>query len=169
MGQVSNLEHYHGFIGFGLFDKKTVNVMRGLVNPNPYFRRIISEIGFKKAFVEYVQPPRKHGVSRLSIFELVDYAILGLISCSKFPLRVMTLLGLAISVLSLLIGVFYLLMKLIFWDSFTLGTAPLVIGVFLFSSIQIFCLGLIGEYIGIIFDHSRNRPLVIEKERINFE
>ena len=168
MSFLSPIEHHHGFIGFGLFDAKTVSVMRQLVNPRPYFRRIVNEIGFKKAFVEYEQPLRKHGKSRLSLFELVDYAILGVTSCSSLPLRVMTIAGLVISSVSFLTALIYFGLKLIFWDSFVLGSAPMIIGMFFFSSIQILCLGLIGEYVGLIFEHSRNRPLVIEKERINF-
>lgn len=169
MSRLSHIEHYHGFIGFGLFDRKTVEVMRRLVNPNPYFRRIISEIGFRKAFVEYVQPPRRHGKSRLSFPDLLDYAILGMVSCSKVPLRLMTVVGLLVSVSSLLVGLGYLLLKLVYWDSFAMGTAPLLIGMFFLAAIQIFCLGMIGEYVGVIFDHVRNRPLVIERERINFD
>lgn len=169
MSRLSHIDHYHGFIGFGLFDRKTVEVMRRLVNPNPYFRRIISEIGFRKAFVEYVQPPRKHGKSRLSFPDLLDYAILGMVSCSKIPLRLMTVIGLLVSAGSLLVGLGYLILKLIYWDSFAMGTAPLLIGMFFFAAVQIFCLGMIGEYVGVIFDHVRNRPLVIERERINFD
>ena len=142
--------------------------MRELVNPNPYFRRIVSEIGFEKAFVEYEQPLRKHGKSRLSLFDLVDYAILGVVSCSTAPLRLMTIVGLAISLISFIAGLTYFLLKILYWDSFGLGYAPLIIGMFFLASVQIFCLGLIGEYVGLIFEHSRNRPLVIEKERINF-
>ena len=168
MSKLSPIEHYHGFIGFGLFDAKTVQVMRELVNPNPYFRRIVSEIGFEKAFVEYEQPLRKHGKSRLSLFDLIDYAILGVVSCSTIPLRVMTISGLVISLGSLFLAVIYFFLKAMYWDSFEMGSAPLIIGMFFFASIQIFCLGLIGEYVGLIFDHARNRPLVIEKERINF-
>lgn len=169
MSRLSHIEHYHGFIGFGLFDRKTVEVMRQLVNPNPYFRRIISEIGFKKAFVDYIQPPRRHGKSRLSFPDLLDYAILGMVSCSKVPLRLMTLAGLLVSAGSLLVGLAYLILKLLYWDSFALGTAPLLIGMFFMTAVQIFCLGMIGEYVGVIFDHVRNRPLVIERERINFK
>lgn len=169
MSKLSPIEHYHGFIGFGLFDIKTVQVMRGLVNPNPYFRRIVSEIGFEKAFVEYEQPPRKHGKSRLSLFDLVDYAILGVVSCSTAPLRVMTIVGLGISTVCFFAGLVYFFLKLIYWDSFGLGSAPLIIGMFFLAAVQIFCLGLIGEYVGLIFDHARNRPLVIEKERVNFK
>lgn len=168
MSKLSPIEHYHGFIGFGLFDVKTVKVMRELVNPNPYFRRIVSEIGFEKAFVEYEQPLRRHGKSRLSLFNLIDYAILGVVSCSTAPLRVMTIAGLGISVICFLAGLIYFVLKLMNWDSFGLGSAPLIIGMFFLAAVQIFCLGLIGEYVGLIFDHARNRPLVIEKERINF-
>lgn len=169
MSHLSHIEHYHGFIGFGLFDRKTVEAMRQLVNPNPYFRRIISEIGFRKAFVDYIQPPRKHGKSRLSFPDLLDYAILGMVSCSKVPLRLMTMAGLLVSAGSLLVGLGYLILKLLYWDSFGLGTAPLLIGMFFLTAVQIFCLGMIGEYVGVIFDHVRNRPLVIEHERINFK
>jgi len=150
MSRLSHIDHYHGFIGFGLFDRKTVDVMRRLVNPNPYFRRIISEIGFSKAFVEYIQPPRKHGKSRLNFPDLLDYAILGMVSCSKVPLRLMTVFGLVVSVASLLVGLCYLALKLIHWDSFALGTAPLLIGMFFFAAVQILCLGMIGEYVGVI-------------------
>ena len=168
MGYLSPIPHHEGFIGFGLFDAKTVKVMRELVNPSPYFRRIVSEIGFEKAFVEYEQPLRKHGKSRLSLFDLVDYAILGVVSCSTAPLRLMTIAGLAISLISFMAALTYLTLKILYWDSFGLGYAPLIIGMFFLASVQIFCLGLIGEYVGLIFDHARNRPLVIEKERINF-
>jgi polyisoprenyl-phosphate glycosyltransferase len=169
MSRLSHLEHYHGFIGFGLFDRKTVEVMRRLVNPNPYFRRIISEIGFSKGFVEYVQPPRKHGKSRLSFPDLLDYAILGMVSCSKVPLRIMTITGLVVATVSFVLGGGFLALKLAFWDSFAMGTAPLLIGMFFLAAIQMLCLGMLGEYIGVIFDHVRNRPLVIERERINFD
>ncbi|OIN02470.1 hypothetical protein A9235_01935 [Polynucleobacter sp. MWH-Tro8-2-5-gr] len=168
MSKLSPIEHYYGFIGFGLFDAKTVKVMRGLINPNPYFRRIISEIGFEKAFVEYEQPLRKHGKSRLSLYDLIDYAILGVVSCSTAPLRAMTIIGFGVSIICFFAGLIYLFLKLLYWDSFRLGSAPLIIGMFFIAAIQIFCLGLIGEYVGLIFDHARNRPLVIEKERINF-
>lgn len=169
MSRLAHIEHYPGFLGYVLLDRKVVDVIRRLGDPNPYFRGIISEIGFKKAFVEYVQPPRKHGKSRLSFLDLFDYAILGMVSCSKVPLRVMTVAGLMVSVLSLLLGLAYLIIKLIYWDSFVVGMAPVLIGTFFFAAVQIFCLGMLGEYVGVIFDYVRNRPLVIERERINFD
>ena len=169
MGRLSNLEHYHGFIGFGLFDRKTVEAMRVLHVPNPYFRTIVSEIGFKKAFVEYDQPLRKHGKSRLNFHDLLDYAVLGMVSSSKIPLRIMTIFGFVSAGFSLLASLAYLLIKIFYWNTFSLGLAPILIGMLFLGAIQIFCLGLIGEYIGVIFDYVRNRPLVIEKERINFD
>jgi len=169
MSRLSHLEHFHGFIGFGLFDRRVVEAMRRLQDPNPYFRGIISEIGFKKAFVEYVQPPRKHGRSHLSVLDLLDYAILGMVSCSKVPLRIMTVTGLFVSMLSLFLGFAFFLLKIVFWDSFPMGIAPILIGTFFLGSVQILCLGVLGEYVGVVFDYVRNRPLVIERERINFD
>jgi len=169
MANLSSLEHYDGFIGYGLFDKKAVDAMRTLKAPNPYFRTIVSEIGFKKAFVEYHQPARKHGKSRLRVSDLFDYAILGVVSSSKIPLRLMTIMGMLVALLSLLGGGGYLVIKLLFWSSLPIGLAPIIIGMFFLGAIQVFCLGLIGEYLGVVFDYVRDRPLVIEKERVNFE
>src|SRR4030067_3356904 len=169
MCKLSHIEHYQGFIGYGLFDRRVVDAIKRLADPNPSFRGIFSEIGFKKTFVEYVQPPRKHGKSRLSFLDLFDYAILGMVSCSKGPLRTMTVAGLVLSCVSFLLGVAYLIIKLMYWDSFALGMAPVLIGTFFLASVQLLCFGMLGEYIGVIFDYVRNRPLVIERERINFD
>ena len=167
--RLSDIEQIEHFIGFGLFDKKIIQILKDLDDPTPYFRGIISEIGFEKAFVEYRQPPRRYGKSRHSFFDLLELAILGLTSYSKAPLRMMTILGVSLSALSLFVSLGYLIVKLLFWDSFNLGLAPLVIGLFFFASIQLICIGLLGEYIGLIFEKVRRRPLVIEKERVNFE
>lgn len=169
MSRLSHMEHYQGFLGYGLFDRRFVDVLRRLGDPSPYFRGIISEVGFRKAFVEYVQPQRKHGKSRQRLLDLFDFAILGMVSCSKVPLRVMTVSGLVVATLSVLLGLVFLVLKLMYWDSFAVGMAPLLIAGFFLAAVQIFCLGLLGEYIGVIFDQVRNRPLVIERERINFD
>jgi glycosyltransferase involved in cell wall biosynthesis len=169
MGLLSNFDHYHGFIGFGLFDRKTVEAMKKINTPNPYFRTIVSEIGFKKAFVEYHQPPRSSGKSRLKFSDLLDYAVLGVVSSSKKPLRFMTVMGLIAAGFSFLGALIYFIFKLLFWNTFAIGLAPVLIGMFFLGAIQIFCLGLLGEYVGVIFDYVRDRPLVIEKERINFD
>ena len=166
--RLSNIEQFEHFIGFGLFDKKIIQILREFDDRTPYFRGLISEIGFDKAFVEYSQPPRMHGKSRHSFFDLFELSILGITSYSKMPLRIMTILGALLSALSLIIGCSYLIAKLYFWDSFALGVAPLIIGLFFFASIQILAIGLLGEYVGLIFEKVTRRPLVIEKERVNF-
>lgn len=169
MARLSDVEQIRHFIGYGLFDKQIVQIMRDLDDSTPYFRGIVSEIGFEKAFVEYHQPPRLHGKSRHSFFDLLELAILGLTSYSKVPLRLMTIVGAVLSAISLGIAMLYLVAKLIFWNYFDMGIAPLIIGFFFFASVQLLCLGLLGEYIGLIFEKVRHRPLVIEKERINFD
>ena len=130
---------------------------------------MVSEIGFEKAFVEYEQPERKHGKSRHSFFDLFDLAMLGITSYSRTPLRIMTLGGLLIAVVFFVIALGYLIAKLLFWNLFTVGTAPILIGTFFLAAVQLFCLGLVGEYVGLIFEQVRHRPLVIEQERINFD
>lgn len=168
ISRLSDVEQIEHFIGFGLFDKTIINILKELDDPTPYFRGIISEVGFDKAFVEYRQPPRRYGKSRHSFFDLVELAMLGITSYTRAPLRLMTVGGVILSFVSFFVGFAYLIAKLVFWDSFNVGLAPLVIGFFFFSSIQLLCIGLIGEYIGVIFEKVKRRPLVIEKERINF-
>ena len=171
MSLLSPIEHYPGFIGFGLFDAKTINAMRSLNNPHPYFRRIVSEIGYKKALVEYEQPLRKHGKSRLKLLDLIDYAILGVVSCSIVPLRVMTLAGFAISLLCLISAFAYIFIKIWLWmdhGELVIGYSPLILAFLFMNAVLVTCLGLIGEYISVIFEHVRDRPLVIERERVNF-
>jgi len=169
ISRVSNIEQIPNFIGFGLFDKKIVEVLRRLDDPTPYFRGMIAEIGFDKAFVEYVQPLRRHGRSRHSLFDLLDYAILGLVSNSQAPLRLMTIVGFATSAASLGVTLIYLFMKFLFWSALPLGIAPILVGMFFFASLQFLFLGILGEYVGSIHERVKRRPLVIEKERINFD
>jgi hypothetical protein len=120
ISRVSNIEQIPNFIGFGLFDRRIVEVLRELDDPTPYFRGMVAEIGFDKAFVEYIQPLRKHGRSRHSLFDLLDYAILGLVSNSQAPLRLMTMVGFVTSIASLIVTLIYLFMKFLFWSSSTL-------------------------------------------------
>ena len=154
--------------GTGLFDKEVINRLKKINDPYPYFRGLISEIGFKIETIKFHQPLRKFGITKNNFFTLYDLAMLGIVKHSRMPLRFMTLLGFIASFGCLLVAMVYLILKLIFWNSFTLGSAPTLIGIFAISSIQIMLLGLLGEYIGIILLHQRNMPLVIEKERINF-
>ena len=154
--------------GTGLFDKEVINRLKKINDPYPYFRGLISEVGFDIETIKFSQPLRKFGVTKNNFFTLYDLAMLGVVKHSRMPLRLMTLLGFISSFGCLFVAMIYFILKLIFWNSFTLGSAPIIIGVFAISSIQIMLLGLLGEYIGIILLHQRNMPLVIEKERINF-
>ena len=154
--------------GTGLFDKKVIDRLKKINDPYPYFRGLISEVGFDIETIEFDQPLRKLGKTKNNFFTLYDLAMLGVVKHSRMPLRIMTLLGFISSFGCLFVAIIYLILKLIFWNSFELGSAPTIIGIFTISSIQIMLLGLLGEYIGVILMHQRNMPLVIEKERINF-
>lgn len=166
---LSETEQLRNSTGFGLYDKVIVDVMRKIDDPYPYFRGLLTEIGFDLATVEYVQPVRKRGKTKQSFYSLFDLAMLGITSHSKVPLRLATMLGFLAAACSFLCAVLYFVYKLIFWDSFTVGMAPMVIGIFFFSAVQLFFIGIIGEYIGSIHTQVMNRPLVVEKERINFD
>lgn len=167
--RLSEVELLKDFTGFGLYDKKIIDILRQINDPYPYFRGLITEIGFEIAKIEYTQPARRRGITKNNFYTLYDIAMLGITNHSKVPLRLAAMLGFAASVSSLLIASCYFIYKLIFWNTFAVGIAPLVIGLFLFSSVQLFFLGILGEYIGSIHTQVLKRPLVIEKERINFD
>ena len=154
--------------GSGIFDKEVIEKLKKIDDPYPYFRGLIVELGYKISFINFNQPKRSAGKTKNNIFTLYDIAMLGLVKHSRKPLRFMVLIGFLSSAISLTVALFYLIYKLLFWNSFSLGLAPIIIGIFIVSSIQITLLGLVGEYVGIILLHQRNLPLVIEKERINF-
>ena len=168
LNKISDFELTKNTTGSGIFDKSVVEKLKMINDPYPYFRGLVSELGIEIKTIKFNQPLRKFGVTKNNFSTLYDIGILGIVKHSRKPLRFMVLLGFASSVISLLVGVFYLFYKLLFWDSFSLGLAPIIIGIFIVSSIQITLLGLVGEYVGIILLHQRNLPLVIEKERINF-
>ncbi len=155
--------------GAGLFDRTIVEELKKLKDPCPYFRGLIADIGPKIDLVKFDQPKRLKGETKNNIFSLIDLAFLGLVKHSKWPLRFMTLLGMSISLISILIAILFFILKLFFWNNFNLGTAPLLIGIFAIGGFQILFLGLLGEYISIILSHVRNLPLVVEKERVNFD
>lgn len=157
------------FTGFGLYDQAIIDYCRNVDDPYPYFRGLISEIGLPTAQIPFVQPRRKRGFTKNNFYTLYDIGMLGITNHSKVPLRLATMMGFALSFLSLLVALAYLIYKLLFWSRFTVGMAPLVIGLFLFSSVQLFFIGILGEYIGAIHTQIRKRPLVVEKERINFQ
>jgi glycosyltransferase involved in cell wall biosynthesis len=156
------------FTGFGLYDQKFISVLRELDDPYPYFRGLITDLGFDRCEIEYVQPKRQAGKTKNNFFTLYDMAMLGFTNHSKMPLRLAAFVGFFSALLSFLVALVYFIYKLIFWYRFEVGMAPLVIGIFFFSSVQLFFIGIIGEYIGAIHTQVRKRPMVIEKERVNF-
>ena len=134
----------------------------------PFFRGLLAEVGYEVARVPFTQPPRRRGVTSQNFYTLYDIAFLGIVNHSKVPLRLATMIGFATALLSLAMALGYLIYKLVFWQQFTVGVAPLVIGMFFLSSVQLFFVGIVGEYIGSIYTQVRNHPHVVEKERINF-
>jgi len=145
-----------------------MDIINSLDDPYPYFRGLIAEIGFEQARIEYLQRTRKKGITKNNFFTLYDLAMLGLTSHSKVPLRLATMMGFLSSAVCLLAGTFYLFYKLFYWHSFEVGLGPMVIGLFFVASVQLFFLGIVGEYVGSIHTQVLKRPLVVEKERINF-
>lgn len=169
LAKASETEQVKNFTGFGLYDCQFMDVLRGIDDPYPYFRGLVAELGFERAEVPFVQPKRERGRTHNNFYTLYDMAMLGFVNHSKLPLRLASFLGFGTAIVSLLVAIAYFIYKLVYWDSFSVGTAPLVIGLFFFSAVQLFFIGIIGEYVGAIHTQVRKRPLVIEKERINFE
>ncbi len=166
MSDVEQIEH---FTGFALYDKDFINVLRNLNDPTPFIRGIVAELGFDRKEVEYEQPKRRAGKTSNNFYTLYDAAMLSFTSYTKIGLRMATFLGAIISVVSFIIGLVYLVLKLIYWDTFPAGATPTLIGIFFFGAIQLFFIGFIGEYVMAINMRVMKRPLVIEKRRINFE
>jgi glycosyltransferase involved in cell wall biosynthesis len=165
----SDVELVHNFTGFGLYDRAVIEQFRKTDEQYPYFRGLVSDFGYERAEIPYTQPPRTKGRTKNDFFSLYDIAMLGVTNHSKVPLRLATMAGFAISVLSLLVAVGYLVAKLMFWDQLQLGLAPLLIGIYFFGAVQLFFIGVLGEYIGAIHTQVHKRPLVVERERINFD
>jgi glycosyltransferase involved in cell wall biosynthesis len=164
-----DIETYENFTGFGLYDRQVIDLVRQFGDPYPYFRGMIAEIGLPHAEIEYAQQRRKHGKSKNNFYTLYDLAMLGITKLSKVPLRVVTFAGFAGSLFSMFGGIAYFAYKLLFWHQFTLGIAPIAIGMFFLGSLQLVFMGIIGEYVGNIHTQVHNRPLVVERERLNFE
>jgi len=169
VSRLAEIELVKNATGFGLYDRRFVDILAEIDDPYPYFRGLVSEIGFPLATIPYHQPVRTRGITSNNFYRLYDMAMLGITNHSKVPLRLATMLGFAVSFLSLLVAFAYFVWKLLYWDSFTLGLAPLEIGLFFFGSVQLFFIGILGEYIGSIHTQVHKRPLVVELERINFE
>jgi glycosyltransferase involved in cell wall biosynthesis len=165
----SDVELVHNYTGFGLYDREVVEQFRATDEQYPYFRGLVADFGYERAVVDYVQPARFQGRTSNDFFSLFDVAMLGITNHSKVPLRIATMAGFTISILSLLVALGYLVAKLVFWNELQLGLAPLLIGIYFFGAVQLFFIGMLGEYIGSIHTQVHKRPLVVEKERINFD
>lgn len=166
--KISETEQIENFTGFGLYDRHFVDILKTIDDPYPYFRGMVAELGFDRYEIMYTQPAREKGKTKNNFYTLYDMAMLGFVNHSKLPLRMASFIGFIVAMISLIIATIYFIYKVIFWDEFSIGTAPLVIGLFFFSAVQLFFIGIIGEYIGAIHTHVKKRPLVVEKERINF-
>lgn len=165
----SDVEQIEHFTGFGLYDKNFIQVLKKLNDPTPFLRGIVAELGYERKEIKYTQEKRLHGKTSNNLYRLYDAAMLSFTSYTKVGLRMATLFGFLGSILSFLVAFVYLILKLMFWYSFPMGTAPIIIGIFLLGSIQIFFIGLLGEYILAMNTRLMNRPLVVEESRINFE
>lgn len=165
----SDVEQIEHFTGSGLYDREFVEVLRNLKDPTPFLRGIVAELGYKIKEIPYEQPQRRAGKTHNNWYSLYDAAMLSFTSYTKIGLRLATFLGMAIGVVSVVIALVYLILKIVYWERFTAGTAPIMIGMFFLGAVQLFFLGFLGEYILSMNQRIMNRPLVIEAERINFE
>lgn len=166
MSSVEQIEH---FTGFGLYDRSFIDVLRNLKDPTPFLRGIVAELGFKRVSIEYTQAKRRAGKSHNNFFTLFDAAMLSFTSYTKVGLHLVTFAGMILSALSILAALVYLILKLLYWDRFSAGFAPMIIGLFFLNAIELLFIGFVGEYVMSINTRVMNRPLVIEEERINFE
>lgn len=168
VARLADVDLLHNFTGFGLYDREVIEFLRASDDPYPYFRGQISELGFPVARIPFVQPRRKRGFSKNNFYTLFDIAMLGFTNHTKVPLRLASIAGFLMSMVCLLVSFGYFIYKLVNWNNFTLGTAPVVVGLFFIGSVQLFFIGVIGEYIGAIHTKVSKRPLVVERERLNF-
>ena len=169
VARLTNVRIMAHFTGFGLYDRAVIDKIRAdFRDPYPYFRGMIAELGLPVTTIHYNQNRRARGITSQNFYSLYDFAMLGITNLSKVPLRLVVFVGFVSAFLSFLTGMFYLVYKLVFWKNFTVGVAPVVLGLFFLGSIQLIALGIIGEYVGSIHTLVLKRPLVTERERINF-
>lgn len=167
--KLSDVEQIEHFTGFGLYDRKFIQVLRELDDPTPFLRGIVAELGFKRKEIPYEQPKRRAGKTSNNFYKLYDAAMLSFTSYTKVGLRLATIFGSICSAVSMVVALIYLAMKLLYWDRFPAGMAPLLIGMCFLGSVQIFFIGLVGEYVLTINSRMMKRPLVVEEERLNFD
>jgi glycosyltransferase involved in cell wall biosynthesis len=169
VNRLSSIETFENFTGFGLYDRRVVDLVKSFADPYPYFRGMIAEIGLPHKEIYFDQPLRQRGLTKNDFYTLYDMAMLGITNLSKVPLRIVAFSGFVSAALCILAGLGYLAYKLLYWQRFSTGIAPLVIGIFFFGSVQLISVGILGEYIAAIHTQVQRRPLVVERERINFE
>lgn len=169
LSKFSETQLISNFYGFGLYDRQFREALRQFHEPYPYFRGLVSEIGLPRKEIPFDQDKRKSGKSSYNFFSYYDMAMTGFVNHTKLPLRLAVFTGFIMGGFSLLIALGYFIYKLLYWDTFSLGLAPLVIGLFFFSAIQLIFIGIIGEYLGAVWTQVKNKPLVIEEEKINFD
>lgn len=167
--RLSDVPQIRNFTGFGLYDRAVMDTLRDIDDPYPYFRGLICDLGYARVEIPYSQPARSRGITKNNFYSLYDMGMLGITNHSKVPLRLAAMTGFALSIVALLVAMVYLVLKLAWWQTFDLGLAPLVIGVYFLGSVQLFFIGIVGEYVGSIQTQVHHRPRVIEKERINFD
>ncbi len=166
MSDVEQIEH---FTGSGLYDRAFIEVLRDLDDPTPFMRGLVAELGFKRKEIPYEQPKRRAGKTHNNFYSLYDAAMLSITSYTKIGLRIATFAGAAIGAIAFILCIIYLVLKLMYWDRFPAGTAPILLGMLFLGAVQIFFIGLIGEYILSINKRVMKRPLVVEEERLNFD
>ncbi len=164
----SDVEQIEHFTGFGLYDREFIEVLRKLDDPAPFLRGIVAELGYKRKDMPYEQQRRRAGKTHNNFYSLYDLAMLSITSYTKIGLRLATFAGVFVGFVSMLVGLVYLALKLMYWDQFPAGTAPMLIGMMFLGAVQLFFIGFIGEYILTINTRMMKRPLVVEEKRINF-
>lgn len=166
---ISDITVVNDSTGFGLYDRVVLDHLRALDEPYPFLRGLICELGFEIKTIPFVQPRRHAGITKNNFYTLYDIAMLGIITHSKLPIRIAAFFGLLLGLVSTVVGIVFVILKLIYWDSFPIGIAPVVIGMFFLLGIQLMFIGILGEYVGSIHTYLQKRPLVVEKERVNFD
>jgi len=169
LDDISDITLVSDATGFGLYDREVLDHLRKIDDPYPFLRGLICELGYEIKTIPFEQPRRLRGISKNNLYTLYDIAMLGIVSHSKVPIRIAAFTGFALGLISMLVAIVFVLLKLMFWNSFPLGIAPVVIGLFFLFGIQLMFIGILGEYIGSIHSYVQRRPVVVEKERINFD
>jgi glycosyltransferase involved in cell wall biosynthesis len=169
VNRLSDIPLVKNVTGFGLYDRRVVEDVKRIGDPYPYFRGLICDLGYPQYLIPFHKPVRKRGFTKNNFYTLYDLGILGIVNHSKVPLRLAVFAGCGVGALSFLVAFGYLVYKLLYWQEFQVGAAPIVVGIFFLGAVQLFFVGILGEYIGSIYTQVLNRPPVIERERINFD